>query len=92
MTIISTYQEFLYDMRTPVSQTFAFPLLEILEREAAKEKAADVAYLATLSTVERKRVLTQRRIDLLQRRLDNWWEENMAWRFRPYPPDADYDW
>lgn len=65
------------------------PLFEALEAERQEAKRKDDEYLASLSEVERRKVLLMRRIDNLEARYRNWWEENMAWRFAPRRPDYD---
>lgn len=93
--VVNTYQNFLYDLANDPAVRDMYNrgsvLMEMLEREAAERKAEDDAYLATLTPAEFRRVLVDRRIKSLEARYRNWWEENMAWRLRPYQPDRE-DW
>lgn len=91
---LSTYQDFLFELRAPVRTYFGTSVLMMeLELHLAQKKAEDDAYLASLTDVERRRVLLQRRIERVERRYRAWWEANMAWRFRADPPVCEeYDW
>lgn len=91
---VSSFEGFLRELHAPVSAMFGdgSVLLDMLEADARKRESEDQAYLASLTDDERRRVLLQRRIESVERRYHDWWETNVAWRFRADPPDCEGDW
>lgn len=67
-------------------------LMDVLLVDWREAKRKDDEWLASLSPEELRRELTRRRIVALERRLERWWDEHMAWRFAPRRPDYEEGW